>query len=69
LTFAIDRSQRMTGRMDELLGRMRKREKSREKTAAAGAAGGLHLPHHEEAAINAAREPNGAEERKERAIS
>jgi ribosome-binding factor A len=27
LTFAIDRSQKMTGRMDELLGRMRKREK------------------------------------------
>ncbi|RXH57601.1 30S ribosome-binding factor RbfA [Granulicella sibirica] len=27
LTFAIDRSERMTGRMDELLGRMRKREK------------------------------------------
>ncbi len=27
LTFAIDRSERMTGRMDELLGRMRKRER------------------------------------------
>ena len=27
LNFAIDRSQKMTGRMDELLGRMRKREK------------------------------------------
>jgi ribosome-binding factor A len=27
LSFAIDRSARMTGRMDELLGRMRKREK------------------------------------------
>ncbi len=27
LTFAIDRSAKMTGRMDELLGRMRKREK------------------------------------------
>jgi ribosome-binding factor A len=27
LTFAIDRSEKMTGRMDELLGRMRKREK------------------------------------------
>lgn len=27
LTFAIDRSQKMTGRMEELLGRMRKREK------------------------------------------
>ena len=30
LTFAIDRSQRMTGRMDELLGRMRKRDKKRD---------------------------------------
>jgi len=29
LTFAIDRSQKMTGRMDELLGRMRKRDKKR----------------------------------------
>ncbi len=29
LTFAIDRSEKMTGRMDELLGRMRKREKKR----------------------------------------
>ena len=27
LTFAIDRSERMTGRMEELLGRMRKRER------------------------------------------
>ena len=27
LSFAIDRSQKMTGRMDELLSRMRKREK------------------------------------------
>ncbi len=27
LVFAIDRSEKMTGRMDELLGRMRKREK------------------------------------------
>jgi ribosome-binding factor A len=27
LCFAIDRSEKMTGRMDELLGRMRKREK------------------------------------------
>lgn len=27
LTFAIDRSQKMTGRMEELLGRIRKREK------------------------------------------
>ena len=29
LTFAIDRSERMTGRMDELLARMRKRERRR----------------------------------------
>ncbi len=29
LTFAIDRSEKMTGRMDELLGRMRKRDKKR----------------------------------------
>ena len=34
LTFAIDRSERMTGRMDELLSRMRKREKKH--TAAEG---------------------------------
>ena len=34
LTFAIDRSERLTGRMDELLGRMRKRDKRREETAA-----------------------------------
>jgi len=34
LTFAIDRSQKMTGRMDELLGRIRKRER-REAAAAA----------------------------------
>jgi ribosome-binding factor A len=27
LTFAIDRSEKMTGRMEELLGRLRKREK------------------------------------------
>ena len=27
LTFAIDRSEKMTGRMDELLGRMRRRER------------------------------------------
>jgi ribosome-binding factor A len=30
ITFAIDRSEKMTGRMDELLGRMKKREKKRE---------------------------------------
>ena len=35
LTFAIDRSERMTGRMDELLGRLRKRDKKREDKAAA----------------------------------
>ena len=29
ITFAIDRSEKMTGRMDELLGRMRKREAKR----------------------------------------
>jgi ribosome-binding factor A len=34
LTFAIDRSEKMTGRMDELLGRMRKREKKRDAAAA-----------------------------------
>lgn len=35
ITFAIDRSEKMTGRMDELLGRMRKRDKKREEAAAA----------------------------------
>src|SRR5580692_9450005 len=35
LTFAIDRSERMTGRMDELLGRMPKRDTKREDKAAA----------------------------------
>ena len=35
ITFAIDRSEKMTGRMDELLGRMRKRDKKREATASA----------------------------------
>ena len=34
LTFAIDRSERMTGRMDELLGRLRKRDRKREENAA-----------------------------------
>ncbi len=38
LTFAIDRSQRMTGRMEELLARTRKREKKRDEKAAAAAA-------------------------------
>ena len=33
LAFAIDRSERMTGRMDELLGRMRKRDKKRADAA------------------------------------
>ena|SRR5579871_319886 len=32
LTFAIDRSEKMTGRMDELLGRMRKRDQKRAAT-------------------------------------
>jgi len=35
LSFAIDRSEKMTGRMDELLGRMRKREAKRNATSAA----------------------------------
>jgi ribosome-binding factor A len=34
ITFAIDRSQKMTGRMDELLGRARKRDQRREAAAA-----------------------------------
>ena len=34
LTFAIDRSERLTGRMDELLARTRKRDKKREENAA-----------------------------------
>jgi len=38
LTFAIDRSERMSGRMDELLGRLRKRDKKREDKAAASSA-------------------------------
>jgi len=33
LSFAIDRSERMTGRMDELLGRLRKRDRRREEKA------------------------------------
>src|ERR1700722_8604044 len=37
LTFAIDRSERMTGRMDELLGRLRKRDKKREEKSASPA--------------------------------
>ncbi|QHS53520.1 30S ribosome-binding factor RbfA [Edaphobacter sp. 12200R-103] len=32
LTFAIDRSEKMTGRMEELLGRLKKREKKRTPT-------------------------------------
>jgi ribosome-binding factor A len=35
LSFAIDRSERMTGRMDELLGRMRKREAKRDAAQSA----------------------------------
>ena len=38
LTFAIDRTERLTGRMDELLGRLRKRDKRREEKAAKAAA-------------------------------
>ena len=34
LAFAIDRSERMTGRMDELLGRLRKRDRRRTESAA-----------------------------------
>ena len=33
LTFAIDRSEKLTGRMEELLGRMRKREAAKEKSS------------------------------------
>jgi ribosome-binding factor A len=32
LTFALDRSEKMTGRMEELLGRLKKREKKRTPT-------------------------------------
>jgi ribosome-binding factor A len=35
LTFAIDRSKKMTGRMEELLGRVRKRERRAAEAAAA----------------------------------
>ena len=38
LTFAIDRSEKMTGRMDELLTRMGKRDRRRESAAAAAGA-------------------------------
>ena len=37
LTFAIDRSERLTGRMDELLARTRKRDKKRDEKSAAAA--------------------------------
>ena len=37
LTFAIDRSERLTGRMEELLARTRKRDKKREENAAKAA--------------------------------
>jgi len=33
LTFVIDRSEKMTGRMDELLGRMKKRDRKRDAAA------------------------------------
>jgi ribosome-binding factor A len=35
LTFAIDRSEKMTGRMEELLGRVRKRERRKAEAAQA----------------------------------
>jgi len=38
LTFAIDRSEKLTGRMDELLARTRKREQKRDEKLAAAAA-------------------------------
>jgi ribosome-binding factor A len=41
LTFAIDRSERLTGRMEELLDRTRKRDKKRTDKAAAEAAATL----------------------------
>src|ERR1700758_1659966 len=37
LTFAIDRSERLTGRMEELLARTRKRDRKREEGAAVSA--------------------------------
>jgi ribosome-binding factor A len=37
LTFAIDRSERMTGRMDELLARTRKRDKKRDEKSVSAA--------------------------------
>ena len=37
LTFAIDRSERMTGRMEELLARTRKRDRKRDEKSAAPA--------------------------------
>jgi ribosome-binding factor A len=37
LTFAIDRSERLTGRMDELLARTRKRDRKREENASKAA--------------------------------
>ena len=44
LTFAIDRSQKMTGRMDELLGRMRKRDKKRQDAETVPAPAGEPTP-------------------------
>ena len=44
LSFAIDRSERMTGRMDELLGRLHKRDRKREEKAAGAAAAAIPQP-------------------------
>ncbi len=49
LSFAIDRSEKMTGRMDELLGRMRKRDAKR------AAAGGVAPAAAAEAELSAGR--------------
>ena len=44
LTFAIDRSEKLTGRMDELLARTRKREQKRDEKLASAAAAQLTEP-------------------------
>jgi ribosome-binding factor A len=44
LTFALDRSERLTGRMDELLARTRKRDKKREENLAKPAGPGASQP-------------------------
>jgi ribosome-binding factor A len=44
LSFAIDRSERMTGRMDELLARTRKRNRKRDEAAAGAAEPGPSQP-------------------------